>query len=56
MSKRTQLEKELERRLVEVETIEASDPSHARLSGRSIATFLAVVFGIVAVALIGMAL
>ncbi|WP_449283784.1 hypothetical protein [Leucobacter sp.] len=53
MSTQTRLEEELERRLAEIETAEASDPAHAALSGRSLAVFLAVVAGISVIAWIG---
>ncbi|WP_336660654.1 hypothetical protein [Leucobacter sp. USHLN153] len=39
---------ELERRLTEVESHEAADPLHAKLSGRSLTLFL-VVAGVIAV-------
>lgn len=51
-----ELEQELERRLVAIETEESSDPVHAALSGKSLALFLAVAAGIVVLALIGVAL
>lgn len=53
MSNQSRLEEELELRLTEIETAEATDPTHAVLSGRSLAVFLAVVIGVVAVAWIG---
>lgn len=56
MNHQTQLDDELERRLVELESVEAEDPVHAALGRRSFAVFLVVVFGIVAVAWIGSAL
>ncbi len=53
MTTQTRLEEELERRLTEIESSEASDPVHAALSGRSLAVFLAVVVGISVIAWIG---
>jgi len=53
MTTQTRLEEELERRLTEIESSEASDPVHAALSGRSLVVFLAVVVGISVVAWIG---
>lgn len=41
MSQNTELDQELERRLVEIETEEANDAIHAALGGRTIAVFLA---------------
>lgn len=53
MSTDTHFERELERRLVELETTEAADPAHAMLSGRTLAGFLGVVVVIAAIAAIG---
>ncbi|MGO3148347.1 MAG: hypothetical protein ACTIJ6_11815 [Leucobacter sp.] len=50
------LEQELERRLSILETEEATDPVHAMLSGRTIATFLAVAAAVVVVSWIGASL
>lgn len=56
MSENTALEQELERRLNIIENEEASDPVHARLSGRSLTLFIVVAAAIVALAAIGAAL
>lgn len=56
MNSHTDIDRELERRLTELEGAEAADPVHAMLSGRTLATFLAVVIGIAAIAWIGAAL
>ncbi|KAM9863510.1 hypothetical protein ACI1US_00567 [Leucobacter sp. BZR 635] len=56
MSEFTELEVELERRLTILETEEAADPVHAAMSGKSLTLFLVVVVGIVAVAILGVAL
>lgn len=56
MNTETDLERELERRLTELETVEAADPAHAVLSARTLVTFLAVVIGIAGLAWIGAAL
>lgn len=56
MTTQTSLEEELERRLSEIERVEASDPAHAALSGRSLAAFLTVVVGVSLVAWIGVLL
>ncbi|WP_165384198.1 hypothetical protein [Leucobacter triazinivorans] len=56
MTTHTSLEDELERRLSEIESVEASDPAHAALSGRSLAAFLSVVVGIALVAWLGVLL
>ncbi|WP_125100452.1 hypothetical protein [Leucobacter chromiireducens] len=51
-----ELERELERRLVAIETEETADPVHAALSGKSLALFLGVAAGIVALSVMGTAL
>lgn len=56
MNSHTDIDRELERRLTELETVEAADPAHAMLSGRTLAVFLLVVVGIAAAAWIGAAL
>lgn len=56
MNHQTQLDDELERRLVELESVEAADPVHAALGGKSLGWFLSVVLGITVVAWIGAAL
>lgn len=56
MTETSALEQELERRLTAIEAEEASDPVHAALSGRSLGVFLAVAAGIVAVAIVMVAL
>lgn len=56
MTERTQLEQELDRRLDELESVEAADPAHAPLSARSLVLFLAVVVGVAAAAWIAVAL
>lgn len=44
-----ELERELDRRLTVLETVESADPVHAKLSGASLALFLGVA-GVIAVA------
>ncbi|GAA2176774.1 hypothetical protein GCM10009847_00070 [Leucobacter tardus] len=56
MNHQSQLDDELERRLIELESVEAADPVHAALGGRSLGWFLGVVLGITAIAWIGSAL
>ncbi|HIY65030.1 MAG TPA: hypothetical protein H9830_01975 [Candidatus Agrococcus pullicola] len=48
MTQHTELERELDRRLTEIESSEIDDPVHAALSGRSIVVFAAVALGIAA--------
>lgn len=43
MSTEARLAEELERRLTEVETVEATDPVHAKLGSASLGLFLGVV-------------
>ena len=56
MSQPDELDLELERRLTEIETVEATDPVHMRLSGKSLGIFLTVVLGITVFAWIGASL
>ncbi|MGO1435100.1 MAG: hypothetical protein ACTHV4_05835 [Canibacter sp.] len=56
MAQHEKLEEELERRLVELESVDVADTSHARLSAATMTIFGVVVVGIVAVAWMGSAL
>lgn len=56
MNHQSQLDEELERRLAELESVEAADPVHAALGARSFAWFLVVVLGVTVAAWIGAAL
>ena len=56
MSNDSNLEQELHRRIIELETSEAADGAHAALSGRSLSSFLGIAAAIVVIAWVGAAL